>query len=163
MVTPIDFEVPGGLLRGDKLRNWLRTDGAGLFSAFPSGVEALNYARELGLAIRTQDFYTVRSEVLSVVETIQPLLNYPDNQLIPIKRHSTTHKLDLSTEFQYRIHLFGSDEDTGILKDQWMTVASARQLTKNEVREVARSYVGEGGASGEIRDYRFAEISAMRR
>jgi hypothetical protein len=51
---------------------------------------------------------------------------------------------------------------TGVLKDQWMTVASNRQLTKNEVREVAYTYSGERGPSGDINDFRFGEIEAMR-
>jgi hypothetical protein len=163
MVTPIDFEVLPGLLRGDELRNWLRTDGAGLFTAFDTGVEALSFARDLGLAIRTQDFYEIRRQVLNVAESSQPLLNYPDNQLIPLNFHVQDHGLDLTTEFQYRIHMYGADENTGLLKGQWMTVASDRQLTIDEVKEVARSYVGEGGVSGEIMDFQFAEVEPLRR
>lgn len=163
MTTPNDFEVPAGTLQGDALRNWLRTDGAGIFTAFETGIEALDFAREAGLKIRTQDFYSIRREVLNVVESSQPLINYPENELIPWNWHVTDHGLDLSTDFQYRIHLFGSDPDSGFLKDQWMTVASDRQLTIDEVREVARSYVGEGGTSGEIENYVFGEIEPMMR
>jgi hypothetical protein len=163
MVTPIDFEVLPGLLRGDALRNWLRTDGAGLFTSAESGAEALRFARGLGLEIRTQDFYAIRREVLNVVESSQPLLNYPGNQLVPLNWHVQDHGLNLSSEYQYRIHLIGADENTGILKDQWMTVASNRQLTPDEVREVSRGYVGEGGVSGEIQQFRFAEIEPLRR
>ena len=163
MVLPLDFEVLPGLLRGEQLRNWLRTDGAGIFSAFESGAQALEFARELGLQIRTQDFYSIRNEVLSVIEISQPLFNYPDNQLIPLNWHVQSHGMELSTEFQYRIHLYGSDQNTGVLKSQWMTVASDRQLTMDEVKETARSYVGEGGVSGEIQDFHFAEIQPMMR
>lgn len=163
MVTGIDFEVLAGQLRGDALRNWLRTDGAGIFTAFNTGSSALEFARSAGLQVRTQDFYAIRREVLAVVDSSQPLLNYPGNQLIPLNWHVSDHGLDLSSEFQYRIHMFGADQNTGILKDQWMTVASDRQLTSDQVREVARSYVGEGGVSGEIESYHFAEIEPLMR
>jgi len=162
-MLPINFEVLPGLLQGDSLRNWLRTDGAGLFTAFDTGSEALGFARELGLQIRTQDFYAIRREVLNVAVSSQPLLEYPDNQLIPLNWHVSDHGLELSSEFQYRIHMYGADSGTGILKSQWMTVASDRILTMDEVKEVARSYVGEGGVSGEIEDFHFAEIEPLRR
>jgi len=163
MVTPINFEQLAGTLRGEALRKWLRTDGAGIFTAFESGAQALGFAREFGLEIRTQDFYSIRREVLSVVESSQPLLSHPDNELIPLNWHVQDHGLNLSSDYQYRIHLFGADAESGILKDQWMTVASNRQLTQDEVREVARGYVGEGGVSGEIEQFRFAEIEPLRR
>ena len=163
MTFPIEFEVPAGTLRGDALRNWLRTDGAGIFTAFETGAEALDFARDAGLQVRTQDFYAIRREVLSVVESSQPLLNYPTNQLIPLNWHVSDHGLDLTTDFQYRIHLFGIDPESGYLQDKWMTVASNTQLTQEQVQEVARGYVGEGGASGEIEDFRFGEIQPMMR
>lgn len=163
MIAPIVFEVLPGLLRGDALRNWLRTDGAGIFQAFETGADALDFARNLGLQIRTQDFYSIRREVLNVVESSQPLLTYPENELIPLNWHVSDHGLELSSDFQYRVHMFGADSATGILKSQWMTIASDRQLTMNEVKEVARSYVGEGGVSGEIEDFHFAEIEPLRR
>jgi hypothetical protein len=163
VIAPISFEVLPGLLRGDALRNWLRTDGAGLFSAFETGSEALNFARENGLAIRSQDFYSIRREVLNVIESAQPLLDYPDNQLIPLNWHVADHGLNLTTEFQYRTHMYGADPETGVLKDQWVTVASNRQLTIDEVKQQARSYIGEGGDSGDIEDVHFAEIEPMMR
>jgi len=162
-MLPIDFEVLPGLLRGDSLRNWLRTDGAGLFTAFESGRAAYDFAESLGMQIRLQDFYAIRREVLNVVQSSQPLLDYPDNQLIPLNWHVSDHGLELSSEFQYRVHMYGADSGTGILKSQWMTVASDRILTMDEVKEVARSYVGEGGVSGEIEDFHFAEIEPLRR
>jgi len=163
MTLPIEFEVPPGTFRGDALRNWLRTDGAGIFSAFKTGEAALDFARDAGLQIRTQDFYAIRRQVLAVIDSAQPLLNYPTNQLIPLNWHVSDHGLELTTDFQYRIHLFGVDPESGYLQDKWMTVASDRQLTQNEVQEVARGYVGEGGASGDIEDFRFGEIEPMTR
>lgn len=163
MVAPLVFEILPGLMRGEALRNWLRTDGAAIFRSFSTGVEALDYVRELGLAIRSQDFYAIRREVLEVTSSSIKLMNYPDNQLIPLNWHVKNHGLELSSDFQYRINMIGADQNTGILKNQWMTIASDRQLTPNEVREAARSYVGEGGASGEIQDVHFGEIEPLRR
>lgn len=163
MVIPLLSEILPGFLTGKSFANWLRTDGAGLFTAFETGAEALHYIRELGSGIRTQTFYQIRREVLAVAQSSQPLLDYPSNQLIPLNWHVTDHGLELSTEFQYRIHLFGADPKKGVLTDQWMTVASNRQLTIDMVKEVASSYVGEGGESGQIAYYHFAEIEPLRR
>lgn len=163
MVLPVDFEVLPGLLRGDAARGWLRTDGAGLFRAFETGEQALSFARELGLQIRTQDFYSIRREILNVESSTTFLFTYPDNQLIPYNVHVQSESMKLTTEFQYRVHMYGPDKETGILRDQWMVAASDRQLTINEVKEIARSYLGEGGDSDRIVDPQFAEIEPLRR
>lgn len=163
MILPIDFEVPPGFLRGEALRNWLRTDGAGIFSAFNTGAGALDFARELGVAIRTQDFYTIRNEVLSVIESSQSLSDYPTNQLVPLAWHVQDHGLELSSNFQYRVHMFGADREEGVLSSQWVTVASDRQLTIDQIKDVARSFLGEGGDSDRIFDPVFGEIESLRR
>ena len=163
MAEPFPTEELPGFLSGQSFYNWLRTDGQGIFTAFETGIKALNFLRELGSGIRTQVFYEIRREVLAVAASSQPLLDYPDNQLVPLNWHVQDHGLELSSEFQYRIHMYGSDQETGVLKDQWMTIASDRQLTPDQIKEVARSYVGEGGTSGQIEDYHFAEIEPLRR
>ena len=153
----------GNILKGDAIRNWLRTDGAGIFSAFESGVEALSFIREHLGAIRTQDFYDIRRQVLDVATSGQRLQDYDTSQLIPQAWHATDHGLNLSTEYQYRIELFGYDPNTGQIKSQHMTVAADRQLTSDQVQDVARSYLGEGGESGDIVLSRFGQIEPMKR
>lgn len=162
-MSPEPYAELAGLLRGADLRDWLRTDGASLFTAFDSGIEALEFFREGGGKIRTQDFYQVRNEVLNRVDSGSFLEGYPGNQLVPLQWHVIEHGLDLSTEFLYNIKLIGYDTKTGILKEQWMGVPSDHQLTPDEIKDVAASYVGEGGDSGEIRDYFFAEIEPLMR
>jgi len=152
-----------GLLRGEALRSWLLTDGASIFSAFDSVGEALDFFREGGGAIRTQDFYKIAQQVFSRTESGAPLSDYPTNQLVPLNWHVSDHGLDLSSDFLYNIKLIGLDQNTGYLKEQWLGVASDRQLTPDEIKEVARSYVGEGGTSGEIVDYFFGEIEPLMR
>lgn len=163
MVSPIFFETLAGALRGDALVNWLRTDGAALFELFPTRDEVGGYLRELGVQISNETLGTVRREVLNVLESSNNLIGYPDNQLVPLNWHVTDHGLNLTTDFQYRIHLFGADPDTGLLRDRWMTIASNIQLTTNEIKDVARSYIGEGAASGEISDAVFGEIEPLMR
>lgn len=162
-MSPDIFTELVGLLRGSSLRQWLLTDGAALFTAFDTGADALDFFRSGGGQIRTADFYDIRRQVLNRVESGEQLTGYPDNQLIPLNWHVTDHGLDLSSDFLYNIKLIGLDQNTGILKEQWMGVASDRQLTPDEVREVARSYVGEGGPSGEIVDFFFGEIEPLAR
>lgn len=162
-MSPGLFTELVGLLRGEKLRNWLLTDGAAIFAAFETGKEALDFFREGGGAIRTADFYAIRKQVLNRTESGNPLTDYPSNQLIPINWHVIDHGLELSSDFLYNIKLIGYDQKSGILKEQWMGVASDRQLTQDQIKEVARSYVGEGGESGEIKDYIFGEIEPLAR
>lgn len=162
-MSPGLFTELVGLLRGEALRSWLLTDGAAIFSAFETGAEALNFFRDGGGAIRTADFYKIRQQVLNRTESGAPLSDYPTNQLVPLNWHVTDHGLDLSSDFLYNIKLIGLDTNTGYLKEQWMGVASDRQLTVDEIKEVARSYVGEGGASGEIADYIFGEVEPLMR
>ena len=163
MVSPIVFEALPGTLRGVELRNWLRTDGAGLFRLFDTTDAALTYARELGLQIRTQDFYAIANQVKSLWDAGDKISGYSSNQLIPLAWHDKEHGLELSSAYQYRIQLFGSDPETGYLTARWMTVASDRQLSKDMVKEVAMSYVGEGGQSGEVEDIKFGDIQPLRR
>lgn len=163
MVSPIVFEELPGLLRGAELRNWLRTDGARIFTAFDTTSEALTYVREYGIKIRTQDFYDIARQVSSLWESSEKLEDYAGSQTIPLSWHDSEHGLDLSTKFQYRVQLIGADQNTGILKSQWMTVASETRLSQDQVKDVARSYVGEGGVSGEIEDYFIGTIQPLRR
>lgn len=139
-----------GVLKGDALRNWLRTDGAGVFRAFESGVQAVDYLRGLGIGIRTQDFYAIRREVLSVQDSAIRVQDYPGDQLIPRAWHASDHGLNLTTDFQYRIELFGHDPNTGEIRHNYMTIASDRQLTQHQIQDAARNYIGQGGASGDL-------------
>ena len=163
MVAPINFEVLPGLLRGDELRNWLKTDAQALLLSFDTQSSALDYLRSGGVAIRTADFNDIYKQVQSRRESIEQVSGLPSNENIPLAFTDGAHGLDLQSKFLYNIKLYGYDQNTGVVKSQWMGVASERQLTPDEVREVARSYVGEGGVSGEIYDFRFGEIEPLRR
>jgi len=163
MTTSSENPPPGEVFKGLGLRNWLRTAGAGIFKAFTVGVDALKFIRENFGAIRTQDFYEIRREVGVISKEVQALIDYPGNQLIPLAWHKEDHGLILSSEYQYRIEIIGSDPFVGGLKTQFMTVASDRQLTTDEIQDVARSYVGEGGQSGEVVLGAFGAVTPFKR
>lgn len=152
---------PGEIFKGGGIRNWLRTAGKGIFTAFEKGIDALSFIRQNLGAIRTQDFYQIRREVGEIATGVKELLSYPSDQLVPLAWHKQDHGLILSSEYQYRIEIIGSDPILGGLKTQYMTVASDRQLTTDEIQDVARSYVGEGGQSGEVVIGAFGEIVPM--
>lgn len=166
MVAPIIEELVG-LLEGRALNNWLRTGGSSLFRIFETGADALRYLQSQGLEVPSSTFYRIRQEVLDVSNSSTRLVNYDGDSLIPLNWHVKSHGLDLSTDYQYRIQLIGNDADTGLLKEEWMTVVSDRQLTKNEVQAMARAYLGEYGETGntdrQIDDYNFGFIQALRR
>jgi hypothetical protein len=124
-------------LFGEELRNWLRTAGQKLFTGDLSGAEALDLLREAGGQIRTADFYAIRREVLYEYNLEQyykqQLAEYDENSLIPAAWHSTTHGLELSTNFLYRVKVTGYDPITGEPVERWLSVGSDDQLTKSQV------------------------------
>lgn len=163
MVSPIVFEALPGTLRGTALRDWLRTDGAAIFRSFETTDEALTYVRDLGIQIRTQDFYAIARQVKSLWESGDKIADYAGNQLIPLAWHNNEHGQELSSAYQYRIQLFGADPDTGFLTQRWMTVASDRQLTKDQIKDVAREYNSEYATPGQIEGILFGDIQPLRR
>lgn len=158
-----DNPPPGEVFKGRGLRNWLRTAGKGVFDAFPKANDALNFIKANLGSIRRQTFLDIRREVLDIAKGPRELEVYPTDQLIPLDWHKNEHGLLLSSEYQYRIEIVGSDPFVGGLKNQFVTVASDRQLTPGEVQDVARSFIGEGGQSGEIVLAAFGDIIPMRR
>jgi hypothetical protein len=156
-----DIEIFG--MSGSAARNWLRSDGAGLFFAYPVGSDLLGYLRENGVIIPTSTFYDIRSQVLSANELQLQMSQLSPYDLIPMAYHNQDHGLTLSAEYEYRVHVYGLDPETGAIKSQWMTVASDRQLDKNTIQETARMFIGEGGESGNILLDNFGELEAMRR
>jgi hypothetical protein len=124
-------------LFGEELRNWLMTAGQKLFTGDLSGAEALELLREAGGQIRTADFYAIRREVLYEYNleqyNKQKLAEYDENGLIPAAWHSTTHGLELSTNFLYRVKVTGYDSITGEPVERWFSVGSDDQLTKAQV------------------------------
>jgi len=131
--------------------------------SFDTQAGALQYLRDGGVAIRTSDFNEIYNQVAGRREAIDLISGLPQNELIPLAYTDTQHGLDLQSKYLYNIKLYGYDENTGVVKSQWMGVASDRQLTPDQVREVARGYVGEGGVSGEITNFRYGEIEPLGR
>lgn len=159
----IDNPNPLPIFKGGAIRNWLRTSGSGIFKAFEVGTDALKYIRANLGGIRTQDFYEIRRQVEGLAAVAKKIKDYPGDQLVPLRWHDADHGLTLSSEFQYRVEIIGVDTKTGLLKSQFMTVASKTQLTTDQIQDTARSYIGEGGESGDIVVGRFGEITPMRR
>jgi hypothetical protein len=150
-------------MSGNAARKWLRTDGAGLFFAYPKGADLLSYLRDNGVSIPSSTFYEIRSQVLSSNELQLQISSLSPYELVPMAYHNMDHGLTLSAEYEYRIHLYGTDPETGDIKSQWMTIASDRQLDKNTIQETARMYLGEGGESGNILLDSYGELEALRR
>lgn len=154
MVLPSDQIDESGAtfpLRGEGLRNWLRTSGQSLFTEFESGADMLDFLRSNGVAIRTQDFYGIRQEVLSLRDSIlsneAPLFNigdrYPDS-LIPMGYTIFDHGFDLSSNFLYRFRIESTNPQTGDVQYQYMAVGSDRQLSFSEAQDLMQSlFTGE--------------------
>ena len=128
-------------LQGDSLRNWLRTAGQMIFTEFDTGIEALDFLRLNGAAIRTSDFYDIRREVLATHTYTDMLLTYPDNQLIPAAWHVADHGLDLSTDYLYRFKVFGEDPGTGDEITSYFAISSDRQLSPGQAKDLLGSMI----------------------
>jgi len=131
MLPETDFPI-----KGDGLRNWLRTAGQSIYTAFDTGAESLEYLRSIGGAIRTQDFYDIRRQVLELGKYTENLTSYTDNQLTPMAWHNSTHGLELSSNFLYRLKVFGTDPNTGESVEKFFAISSDQQLTPGEAKDI---------------------------
>lgn len=160
-MTPENDDTIIEPLRGNVADNWLRTAGKGLFYAFETGKAALDYFRSNMGQIRTSVFYEIRREVLSEQSFIGDIAKLGQYDLIPKAWHNAEHGLNLSAGYEYRVHAYGYDPSSGMMKDRWMTIASDRQLSKADVFSVATMYSQEGQYSDEIVIETFGEVEAM--
>ncbi len=138
-------------LSGEGLRNWLRTSGQPLFREFDSGAELLNFLRDNGVAIRTQDFYSIRNQVLN---TAAQVINndvslavlgeqYPQSN-IPMGLTIFDHGYDLSQNFLYRYRIETINPSTLDVQYEYMAVGSDRQLTFEEANDlISVMFTGE--------------------
>lgn len=128
-------------LRGEGLRNWLRTAGQGFFTDFESGAAGLDAFREAGYSIRTQDFYAIRRQVLGLQVYQEQLSTLNYDSLIPAAWTSDTHGLTLSSDFLYRVRLTGFVPGTDVPVERFVSVASNNQLSAGDVLEQAQSMI----------------------
>lgn len=120
-------------LEGESLRNWLGSAGQRIFTEFISGREALDWLRSQGGAIRTQDFYAIRREVLgrSVYDHLIDTLR--ENTLVPLGWTVYDHGWELSQNYLYMVDVTGTDPWTGDKVTKHFSVASDYQLTPGEI------------------------------
>ncbi len=138
-------------LSGLGLRNWLVTAGRFLFHEFSSGDDLLTFLRDNDVAIRTQDFYSIRQSVLAtdadVVNkevSLTVLGDQDPDSLVPLGYTVFEHQMDLSQNFLYRFSIESINKDTGEVQTDFMAVGSDIQLTFNEARDQLGSlFTGE--------------------
>jgi len=130
-MSPIDFP-----LEGDKLRSFLLHDGWKLLTAFDSGAATLDFLRDNGMKIRTQDFYEIRRAVLNMQSQSDVLPSVPGNELVPLAEHVTIHGWDLSQNFLYRFRVDGVDPKTELAVTKYFAISSNKQLSPNEAADI---------------------------
>lgn len=130
-------------LRGKELRGWLTTSGSGLFTNVRTGYEALQMLRDMGAAIRTQDFYEIRRFVLARESFGQTISDIGYDQLIPMAFHQDDHGWDIQSNFLYTVKLTGIDPNTYHTTERYVSVASDNQLTQQQVIDSAFAEVNE--------------------
>lgn len=134
-------EEYGFPIRGEELRNWLRTSGSSVFRAFETGGEVLRYLRDQGIQIRDSDFYAIRRQVLSSDAFIDRTSYDPGNELIPKRDIDFEHGMRLNSNFLYKVEITGVNPFTGDPTTRWVNVTSVFQLTPNEVSDQAGALV----------------------
>ncbi len=122
-------------IKGDALRDWLRTAGQSVFTAFESGTDALTWLRDQGASIRTADFYDIRRQVLEIGKYQEQVSRVLESNLIPAAWHITDHGLELSEQFLYRLKVNGTDPATGEEISKFFAIKSGRQLTPGEAMD----------------------------
>jgi hypothetical protein len=152
MTLPGAFEDLFASMSGTELRNWLGTAGSSLLQSFDNATQAINVLRDSGMHIRTGDFYAIYNQVEARAAQAAEMqtADYGDH-LVPIAEHITT-EWDLSTNFLYKVRMYGIDPTTGLGISKWVSVGSDRQLTQNEVEDSAAGMVQGEEAAYEIED-----------
>lgn len=157
-MLPDDIGLPEGVeplpLSGAPLRNWLSTNISPDMYASTSGAELLDFLRLNGVSIRTADFYDIRAGVLynagqvaGLRRDLSSLSALQPDSLIPMGYTIFDHGYDLSDNFLYRVAMTGYDPDTGEQIRSFMSVASYRQLTFQEVSDLVGSLIGPEGTN----------------
>lgn len=159
-MSPLEDSFP---LRGEALRNWLRTAGQDIFTEFETGREALDYLREQGAAIRDADFYAIRRQVANVGTYAGLMGDVVEDQFIPLAYHVTDHGLNLSRDFMYRVKVTGTDPETGEDVQSWFAISSDRQLTKGEVIDQLGSMIAGEETFYDIVPDEYEVTAALRR
>lgn len=140
---PTSNEFAG--MSGDSLLNWLRTDGAGIFSFFETGEEGLEWFRAEGGHISTDSWYSVRRQVLSLELHSGQLSGLGDDDLIPLAWTQSGTGLRLGADFCYRFKVEGFDAYGNPLEDAWLSVDSANQLTVGQAKDMLYGFTDEYG------------------
>lgn len=141
-------------LEGLGLRDFLLTSGASLFTEITNGSELLSFLRDNGVRIGNEDFYDIRRQVLYSVGQVdsfrEPLsavsADNPD-VLIPEAFTATPTWDRQSYEYLYKVEIHGTNPENGEQTSEFMMVGSDDQLTWNDVRDIARSYIPSGKSS----------------
>jgi len=140
-----DFDNQFAGMSGDSLLNWLRTDGAAIFSSFDTGEAALDWFREQGGHVSTSNWYMVRRQVLDLELYSERLSGLDDSDLIPLAWTQSGTGLRLGADFCYRFKVEGFDADGNSLEDAWLSVDSARQLTLGQAKDMLYGFTDEWG------------------
>jgi hypothetical protein len=116
-------------------RNWLRTNvGIDTWKAL-SGSVLLDTFREQGIAIRTQDFFAIRREVLGLKRFEEQIRGLNPETRVPVAWISDAHGLDLGNKFQYRFEVRGTDPVTGDAITSFFALSSSSELSVNVAQE----------------------------
>jgi hypothetical protein len=114
-----------------------------------TGADILDTLRSMGIAIRTQTFYEIRREVLDLPGRVDALGKVELGERAPRALYQDT-PWELSTNFLYRVKVYGTDLVTGATVERWVSIASDTELERGTVESLAASYTQGGDPSGGV-------------
>lgn len=114
-----------------------------------TGADILQTIRDMGMHIRTQDFYAIRRFVLDMPDRMDKWAKILLEERAPVNYYEET-QWNISTNFLYRVKVYGQDIVTGETVERWVSIASDTQLERGAVEALAASYTQGDDPSGGV-------------
>lgn len=102
-----------------------------------TGSSILTALRDVGMGIRTQDFYAIRRDVLSIFEREDVFADVPLNQLLPVGRFYHDHGAELSLSTLYKFDVLAWNKETEEYEILPRALSTNWHLTKQEALDAA--------------------------
>ena len=118
--------------------NYLRTKISQDNWLFKSGTQLLAELRSLGFKIRDTDFFNIRRDILNIATHQQQIEGLKAQTPIPLAYMDRVPTWKLSADFQYQLKYGYTLGDDLTQKEQFFTLSSSEQLSKETVEELTR-------------------------
>lgn len=130
MVAPFDPQKP---LAGVAAEGYLRAQIAETEYLRTSGTKLLEELRDLGLEVRTQDFFTYRREALGLRKYQEQIEGLKPETRVPRAWINDEHGWDIKKDFLYRVEVVGLDINTGEPTEAFYSIGTNKEFPVGDV------------------------------